>query len=712
MSNVSDRDRLVLGIDFGCTYSAAAWALVPAGADCKTIPLKSIKSIANYPCYTQASNSDSMEVEVPTELIYPPSADFRVSDSIHGDAVTEKSLDSDDYENQFRWGYYVHYNMCLAITCSEEKNRHVSRPKLLFDNSPFTRRARKELKGPLKHLKKSGIIENDLQTVVDFLTHFFDHIKNELRDDCKSISGNCQTEIVYCTPTTWSPKGARDMQTCIATALRKVDFPGVNITDNCIENCFLVSEPEAAAAYVLTTKPELKSGETFLLLDAGGGTVDATVYKISQEAPFRLSKEVVKPAGKLCGSSYVNQALREHLLKLLKNEKYLEDEVENIGSIVEVLVVDAFEHKFKRGFDVLDMAQGLRSTFFRVHGLKDNPKKGFRRGKIEIKNSVIQKMFLDCFEGIGKLMEKQLQLAMEAGSQVQVSISDVRRSFMAWSDAVSKHVILVGGFSLSTSLQNFIKGRVNEFNMTHGCDIRALIPSQTNKEAAVNAVAKGAVLRALDKENGPDRLTKSSYGILRHERYMDRPEHRGQRPVPNSLDGEKYVTDLIDWIIHRDTRMDHKWESEAISCRHLFSLDEPELVFREVLYVTDKSHKSHRKATSKKNKGAEVVGEIVADFTFLKEQNIIRPILPKVDANGNILGESRYEIEWKLRFLVRGGNLDCTGIAIYRYYDANRQPQKIEIKCRINLVSCFPQGTQLEADETEEVQDSGDDMTC
>ncbi|KAJ3547134.1 hypothetical protein NM208_g1670 [Fusarium decemcellulare] len=676
MSNVSDHDRIVLGIDFGCTYSAAAWALVPAGADRKTIPLKSIKSIANYPCYTQASNFDSMEVEVPTELKYPPSADFRVSDSIHGDAVAERSLDSDDYENQFRWGYYVHYNMCLAITCLEEKNRHVSRPKLLFDNSPFTRRAREELKGPLNHLKKSGIIENDLQTVVDFLTHFFDHIKNELRDDCKSISGTCQTEIVYCTPTTWSPKGARHMQTCIATALRKVDFLGVNITDNCIENCFLVSEPEAAAAYVLTTKPELKSGETFLLLDAGGGTVDATVYKISQEAPFRLSKEVVKPAGKLCGSSYVNQALREHLLKLLKDEKYLEDEVESIGSIVEVLVVDAFEHKFKRGFDVLDMAQGLRSTFFRVHGLKDNPKKGFRRGKIEIKNSDIQKMFLNCFEGIGKLMEKQIELAMKAGSQVQ-------------------HVILVGGFSLSTSLQNFIKGRVNEFNMTHG-------------EAAVNAVAKGAVLRALDKENGPDRLTKSSYGILRHEPYMDHPEHRGQTPYTNPQNGEKYVLNTINWIIHRDTRMDHKWESEAISCRHLFSLDEPELVCREVLYVTDKSHRSHWKATSKKNQGAEVVGEIVADFTFLKGQNIIKPTLPKVDGQGNILGGSHYEFEWNLGFLVRGGNLDC--IATYRYYDANRQPQKIEMKCRINLVSCFPQGTQLEADEKEEDQDSEDDM--
>jgi hypothetical protein len=38
-------------------------------------------------------------------------------------------------------------------------------------------------------------------------------------------------------------------------------------------------------------------GEVFLILDAGGGTVDATVYKVKQRNPLRLSKELVPPDG-------------------------------------------------------------------------------------------------------------------------------------------------------------------------------------------------------------------------------------------------------------------------------------------------------------------------------------------------------------------------------------------------------------------------------
>jgi hypothetical protein len=38
-------------------------------------------------------------------------------------------------------------------------------------------------------------------------------------------------------------------------------------------------------------------GEVSLILDAGGGTVDATVYKVKQRYPLRLSKELVPPDG-------------------------------------------------------------------------------------------------------------------------------------------------------------------------------------------------------------------------------------------------------------------------------------------------------------------------------------------------------------------------------------------------------------------------------
>jgi hypothetical protein len=42
----------------------------------------------------------------------------------------------------------------------------------------------------------------------------------------------------------------------------------------------------------------LKAGEVFLLLDAGGGTVDAAVFVVGQSDPLRLKREGVETAGK------------------------------------------------------------------------------------------------------------------------------------------------------------------------------------------------------------------------------------------------------------------------------------------------------------------------------------------------------------------------------------------------------------------------------
>ena len=44
-----------------------------------------------------------------------------------------------------------------------------------------------------------------------------------------------------------------------------------------------------------------QENETILVLDAGGGTVDAVTYKVTNSYPLRLSAEVVTP-----GSMYIH----------------------------------------------------------------------------------------------------------------------------------------------------------------------------------------------------------------------------------------------------------------------------------------------------------------------------------------------------------------------------------------------------------------------
>ena len=75
------------------------------------------------------------------------------------------------------------------------------------------------------------------------------------------------------------------------------------------------------------------------------------------------------------------------------------------------------------------------------------------------------------------------------------------------------------------------------------------MPLLTPFFASATAVASGAVLRAINKEQGPRRIARSSYGILRTEPHGQYPEHRGVRKWRDPHDGQAYVRRTIDWVL-------------------------------------------------------------------------------------------------------------------------------------------------------------------
>lgn len=73
-------------------------------------------------------------------------------------------------------------------------------------------------------------------------------------------------------------------------------------------------------------------------------------------------------------------------------------------------------------------------------------------------------------------------------------------------------------------------------------------------ERRSTVVAQGAVLRALRKEEGPDRVLQSSYGFLTCEHYMDEgceAAHSQQKPFRDPIDGQEYIENTIRWEIHK-----------------------------------------------------------------------------------------------------------------------------------------------------------------
>ena len=78
----------------------------------------------------------------------------------------------------------------------------------------------------------------------------------------------------------------------------------------------IVSEPEAAATYVLKAmEPHgIEVGDTFVLCDAGGGTVDLISYTVSSLKTILEVDEAAPGSGAICGSTFLNQKFEDHLV--------------------------------------------------------------------------------------------------------------------------------------------------------------------------------------------------------------------------------------------------------------------------------------------------------------------------------------------------------------------------------------------------------------
>jgi hypothetical protein len=108
--------------------------------------------------------------------------------------------------------------------------------------------------------------------ITDYLKLFHDYVMEELR---KGFASNYSTDrFRYCltVPAIWSDRAKTTMR---EAAIRS----GIISRDDPVERLILISEPEAAALYCEKRSDSwnLQHGDKFMIVDAGGGTVDLIV---------------------------------------------------------------------------------------------------------------------------------------------------------------------------------------------------------------------------------------------------------------------------------------------------------------------------------------------------------------------------------------------------------------------------------------------------
>ncbi|KAF1850457.1 uncharacterized protein K460DRAFT_422933 [Cucurbitaria berberidis CBS 394.84] len=432
-----EEEFLLIGIDFGTTYSGVAWAYSKQPDD--------IKIITDWDCI-EFQNSD--KGKAPTRIAYgQPQPDCLVD--ISGDSAP----------TQVTWGYGV-----------EDTEVAEWFKLLLLDEDDLTEEKKHspQIKKARKCLQKAG--KTPVQAVGDYLRLLWNHaISNIEKDFGPVVVEGLQFQVVCTVPAVWTTRAVDRMRQAAKDA-------GI-ISDRLAGQTTLrfISEPEAAALATLEdlkARPNFKKGDTFVVCDAGGGTVDLISYKVRETDPMVLA-ECVEGQGKLCGAVFLDQDF-EALMKQLVGDAW------NVQrSAIKDMMNAQWENGIKRGFEGQSKDWKIRL-----------PYECIERGAphiITLNQGHIREIFDNVISQIQELVNDQIDIA----------------------------VILVGGFGSCRYLFNTLKLE----NKHRGIDVY-----QSTGMKPWTSISRGAVLKALTNSSLPgplvlSRILRCSYGTRFHTQF-------------------------------------------------------------------------------------------------------------------------------------------------------------------------------------------------
>jgi molecular chaperone DnaK (HSP70) len=215
-------DRLIVGVDFGTTFSGVAAVYTSTPDD--------VEIIKTWP----GGNGITSD-KVPTEIAYSFPANAGPGD-----------------EPVVKWGFQFKPDesrlRCIKLFLDRSQ-------KLPFYVSPLDTAAQ------LKRFNK-----NVVDAVSDYLTQIYKHTMDTLtRRYGESFMASTKVEFVLTCPAVWSDAAKN-------TTLQAAERAGMGNRSE----IQMISEPEAAAVYTLKAiQPNhLNVGDNFIVCDAGGGTVE------------------------------------------------------------------------------------------------------------------------------------------------------------------------------------------------------------------------------------------------------------------------------------------------------------------------------------------------------------------------------------------------------------------------------------------------------
>ncbi|CAG8532487.1 8694_t:CDS:2, partial [Paraglomus occultum] len=382
--------------------------------------------------------------------------------------------------------------------------------------------------------------------ITDYLRELRKLIKETLARRWPDVQFPEQVRLIMSLPAEWGPGTPGILRECAYMA-------GL-IAERYTDQLDFTTEPEAAALYCIEIQQQYKiqPGETYLVVDCGGGTVDLTARKLLGDN--KLDEATVR-TGDLCGSTFVDRAFLNFLGDVLGHDAIEKLRTKNYRQM-QYLVHKVFCPRIK--FPFSGNPEDFRLVELDIErecaALKDYVTGEARRNAeqddwlIEIDFAAVKKMFDPVVDQIIGLIEHQLR-----------SLS-TRCSAM----------FLVGGFSESKYLVNRVKEIFNE-----------RVPTIAVPRSPIAAVVRGAVWYGLNVDYINGRMLKWTFGIEIKPAFDPKKDPRDKMRDDNRI----YK---FDKIVERDTLV--KINKPFSRTYYPVKNDQTKLVFR-ILYTDKKDAK-------------------------------------------------------------------------------------------------------------------------
>ncbi|KZT05487.1 uncharacterized protein LAESUDRAFT_727131 [Laetiporus sulphureus 93-53] len=483
--------KLVLGIDVGTTYSGVSFCILDPGE------IPQIRSVTCYP--GQEGDNKLRDTKIPTIVYYDEEGTVRaVGAEARLDANRLQALDEG-------WVLAQWFKLHL-------------RPRDLASDD--------------EHLPTLPPTKTVIQIIADFMRYIYKCAKEFISEKHPTgrqlLQSESNVEFVLTHPNGWGGSQQAKMRRAAVLAGLVPDSGAGQ------SRIHFVTEGEASLHYCITnglTGDVVKTGNQLMIVDAGGGTVDLSTYRITSTVPAK-AVESIAPDCVMQGSTFVNDRAGQFLRDKLGNSRFSNDE--DIQTMLEY-----FENSTKPTF-----RDSTKASYIRFGGPRDTDEQcGIKRGTLSLSGSEMATLFRPSVSAIENAMRRQ-----SSGASGQINM-----------------VLLVGGFAASPHLRAELQSYAQRSGLS-------LFYPDSGQSQPAKAVAEGALSHYLDDVVSA-RVSKYAYGSSCSRPYIPfLPAHtKRQDKVGLGASGIPLVPDAFSTILPKGTLVSKEEEFEESFVQNTFS---------------------------------------------------------------------------------------------------------------------------------------------